>query len=297
MKVELRITRLDQLQQIKNLPFDIIGIGNEYCAHKLCNVEEIEKIICECNKIKKKFRIVTAFLTDETFDRVFNTITYLSEKYENLEVVINDYGLLKKTQEIILKNNIQILIGQMLAHSMEEFIWVNNIVGKENKFIKRSVLLNGFANSVVLEYFKKYNLKSIILNYLPYGMISADYIKSFDVGVSFVDKYYTMAVARKCHIAKFNSILPSENCQKLCDKGLLIDISKEYNISDLENRYKLANEDLKGKVTKWPVFGNAILNLYKNELDLSKYYNDEIILDIRFYENLSDLTNAIKKYK
>lgn len=298
MNVEVRITSKKQMEAIKDLPFDIVGIGNEYCPHKLCDIEEISEIIDICKKNQKKFRIVTAFLSNKTFNRTFDIVEKLANKYRGLEIVVNDYGFLKRIENLISKKNISVIMGQMLVHSIEEFLWVDDIVGQENDFIKNNLLLNGFANKVVIDSFKKsYNFKSIIINYLPHGMQSADYIKKEGIGVSFVDKYYTMGVARKCHVAMYNSTRPSSGCNELCNEAFKINISRAYDISNPKVKYKVVSNELKSKVKDWIVFGNAIFREYENELDINNYKDDEIILDYRYYSDCEQLNSRIQNFK
>lgn len=299
MKTEIRIYNLDLIDDIIKLKPDIISIGDDYCPWKLIQINDYMNIASKILDAGIGLRIVTSFLSDSTFEKVLKIINDIKSLSDNIEFVFNDHGLLS-----YMKNNhtlpSKVIIGQMLNHSFEEYLWSKEMVKEETEKVKNSWLMSNFANKTVIDYFKKnYNLKGIIMNYLPYGQKSGEIFNGNGVEVCFVDKLYTMAVARKCHCAKFNNKEPGNDCEELCNKCFKAGLNQVYQISMDDARFGTPEEDVKNKVQDWIIFGNAIYHEYPDDLifNAEKYENATIIISQRNYPDIDKIANVINSYR
>lgn len=298
MKKEIRLTNLDLLEEILNCDVDIISIGDEFCPWRLYHIKNYMEIVKKILKKNKRVRINTSFISSKIMNQTLTIIEQLMHLSEDIEFVMNDYGVLNylKQNKMLPK---KVIIGQMLNHSLEEYLWSDEVVSEETEKVRDNWLLSNFASKYVLNYFKdNYNVKGIIMNYLPYGQKSADIIKENGVEINFVDKYYTMAVARKCHSALYYNVQPGEVCSEPCHKKLVISLENTYTIENMDQKFISPETAVKDKVDGWIVYGNVIYYPYsKNiQLDTIKYEDATIILNERYYEGLDAIKKALEVY-
>ncbi|MDS0527091.1 hypothetical protein NNC19_15470 [Clostridium sp. SHJSY1] len=298
MKKEIRLTNLDMLEEVLNLDVDIISIGDEFCPWRLCHIKNYMGIVKKILSKNKRVRINTSFIPSKAMEQTLVIIKQLMSLSDDIEFVMNDYGILNylKQNEMLPKN---VIIGQMLNHSLEEYLWSNEVISEEAMKVRDNWLLSNFASKHVLNYFKDYyNVKGIIMNYLPYGQKSADIIKENGIEINFVDKYYTMAVARKCHSALYYNMQPGETCSEPCHKKLIISLEKTYTIENMDQKFISPETEVKEKVEGWIVYGNVIYYPYPEnaQLDKMKYADDTIVINERYYENLDAIKKALNVY-
>lgn len=299
MRAEIRVYNIDLIDDIILLKPDIISIGDDYCPWKLRSIKNYVEISKKVIEAGMKFRLVTSFVPGNSFDEINKMIDKISEISDEIEFVINDYGVLSylKSMGKLPKN---VIIGQMLNHSLEEYLWSKEMISEEELKVKDNWLLSNYANKMVIDYFKEnYNLRGIIINCLPYGQKSAEIIQSNGVEVNFVEKLYTMAVARKCHCAKFYNKTPGQKCESLCNECFRASLNQVYKIGTDDIKYGIPNDDVKNRVQDWIIFGNAIYHKYPDDLnlDIKKYENATMIINQRYYNNVNDIAKALDKYR
>jgi len=300
MKVELRISDFHKFDETLKLDAEIIGIGDEFCPWKLYNINNLYNKIHEILSLGKSVRIVTSVIPANIFSRVVDLIEEIGKISEHMEFIINDYGFLSYVTEHKLLENHKIVIGQMLNHSLEEYLWSDEVVSEETDKVKNNWLLSNFASEEVLNYFKNcYRVKGTIVNQLPFAQRSADIIKSHGMEISFVDKYYTMAVARKCHTSMYHNLKPGVSCNFMCNHKLMGALEKIYTIADMSKKFVAPDQDIMDKTQNWTIYGNAIYMDYpeKHKFDKEKYKDDTIIINQRYYNTLEEVNEIISQYK
>lgn len=299
MKLELRISNYDLLDEYLKKDVNIIGFGDEYCEWAIFNVPCLKNLVERVIKAGKRVRIVTSFTTNECFESIVQLLEELSLISEEIEFVVNDYGVLQYLHKKEINN--KIIIGQMLNHSLEEYLWSDEIIERENEKVKNSWLYSNFGNESVIKYFKeKYHIIGGIFNLLPFGKKSAEVMQKANMQVNFSEKYYTMAVSRKCHQGKFYGIKPGKECQKCCKQPFVACLEKTYAIHDITEKFCKPSTEVLNKVQDWIVYGNAIYHSYppsvNSDLELFKD-NGVMIIQDRFYDSLEEIKKKIVEYK
>ena len=107
MKLELRISNYDLLDEYLKKDVNIIGFGDEYCEWAIFNVPCLKNLVERVIKAGKRVRIVTSFTTNECFESIVQLLEELSLISEEIEFVVNDYGVL----QYLHKKEINKLIG------------------------------------------------------------------------------------------------------------------------------------------------------------------------------------------
>lgn len=299
MKTEIRVYNTEFMDDMIKLKPEIISIGDDYCPWKLKSVKNYKEIAEKVIAAGIQFRMVTSFIPENSFDEVIKMIETIEVISDDIEFVINDYGVLfyLKANGKLPKN---VIIGQMINHSLEEYLWSKDMVSEEQPKVKDNWLLSNYANKVVLDYFKQnYNVKGVIVNCLPFGQKSARIIEENGISVNFVDKLYTMAVARKCHCAKFYNKKPGDNCEALCNECFIANLNQIYKIGANDEKYGEPSEDVKNRVQEWIIYGNAIYHEYPEELamDIAEFKDATMIISQRNYDNVEQIAETLSKYR
>lgn len=299
MKLELRISNYDLLDEYLKRDIDIIGFGDEYCEWAIFNVPKLKEVVKKTLEAGKTVRVVTSFTTKECFENTVRLIEELGLISKEIEFVVNDYGVLQYLHKKEIDN--KIIIGQMLNHSLEEYLWSDEIIKQESEKVKNSWLYSNFSNESVIEYFKeKYHIAGGIFNLLPFGKKSAEVMQRANMQVNFSDKYYTMAVSRKCHQGKFYEIKPGKDCQKCCKNPFVACLEKTYAIHDIAEKFSIPKSEVLYKVHNWVIYGNAIYHLYPENANLElELFRDNgvMIIQDRFYDSLEKIEEKIIEYK
>ncbi|OQA90484.1 MAG: hypothetical protein BWY26_01417 [Elusimicrobia bacterium ADurb.Bin231] len=78
----------------KNLKFNRVYFGAEFCQCLIPSLEHLTRIKKLCEKKELKFTFVTPYVTDFGIKQLVPIFSYLNSCDENIEVVVNDYGIL-----------------------------------------------------------------------------------------------------------------------------------------------------------------------------------------------------------
>lgn len=75
---------------------DCIYVGSEFCQNILPKMAEVESLY---DKGARKVAILTSFMVQDGLLRAQDSLSAILEKYKNLEIVVNDFGLLSYLNE------------------------------------------------------------------------------------------------------------------------------------------------------------------------------------------------------
>lgn len=297
MRVRLRVTKPSEWMHVRDLSLDVVEVGDEYCHVRMPSFDESIEIIDQARSAGKEWALVTPFLPDSVFEKTFVLVEQLGRRYGELNLVVNDYGLLHRVVTTLSGIPLNIAVGQMLVHSLEEFPWHDDILKDESPDMYNTWLLHGFVNRHVLQHFKKScALKAVELNHLPHGIHSARFFSDHGVGVRFVTKYYPVAVARKCHAAAHHRIPPSEACADVCWRPYKLEIEQSYAVGP-GARFVSPPATVSDEVRSWLIFGNVTCKPYEKDLDRDGFVDAEAIVVARHFVEEAELRNSIAKYQ
>lgn len=296
MKIELRVSKRSEFDNIKELPIDKISIGDEYCPNRFPGKEELLSMIEECNKRNIEWCIVTPFMSNKTIEKFFDILDCVVKKYTEINIIINDYGFMDSIMDKYHNTKFNVIMGNMLAYSYEGCPWHKKALSLENEFIRDNWVLNTFHSDSVVNYFKdNYNFKGICLNCTPEAINETKYFGEKGINVAFADKYYVISVSRNCHSARFNKVYPSKDCNSICDSFYSLVNKKFYNTGIEGGHYVDPHEE--SEIPTFHVAGNVTFTDYKQEYNLPQEENISISLDYRFYEDINGLKNRVNELK
>ena len=86
---------INEFSKLKNLEsYDRIYFGSEFCERLIPSREELVKVLNLVEANKLSFTLMTPFITDFGMDLLAPLLKELSRRPKNVEIVINDWGVL-----------------------------------------------------------------------------------------------------------------------------------------------------------------------------------------------------------
>ena len=202
---------------------DILYFGSEFCQKLIPTKEDCKKAYTYAIDNNMKFSYVTPGTFDKGMDLIDESLSFLNEIRDNVEVVCNDWGTVQ-----LIKNkyeNLSIVLGRMIDKlsreprlSTEQFSKIYGEVGLS--FLQT-------PNISVKEYheiLKKYGVKMVEFDCVPQGL-NLESIKDLDcpVKIGLHMPYYYVTTGQICMTQlvksdendKYNFV---KGCAKLCRK-------------------------------------------------------------------------------
>lgn len=195
-------------KNILNIPeinnYQRVYLGNDLCDQKLSDIKIIKKILNEIILNKKKPTLTTPFFGLNKENLIENIIKNIIG-IDNMEIVINDWGILEILKG--LKHNLNIICGRLLT---SQYFYKTNIPNKNNYPIPKRFF--SFLNQWGI---KKIEINSYEqINYLK----KSKEIKDIELHIYF--PYTYIAISRFC-LAKYKYRRWATNintpCNKECD--------------------------------------------------------------------------------
>ena len=143
------------LDAYKNQTIEYLYFGNEFCEYRIPSVEQLSKMNILCHKEKLKLVLVTPPVSDYGIERVKRLINYISQKNIELDIVVNDVGVL----EIIHQRNkkLSLIAGRIFdktSHDSRATMKAFNQYYGENgmKFAKTPGVISRYAREIYERY-------------------------------------------------------------------------------------------------------------------------------------------------
>lgn len=116
---ETAITKMEKaifISRIGNLKYfspdySRLYFGNEFCERLIHPKKDLDKVISFVKEKNISFTYVTPYTTNPWLKIIKENVLHISKKLENLEIVINDWGVLRAT----IPYGIQPVLGRLLA--------------------------------------------------------------------------------------------------------------------------------------------------------------------------------------
>jgi len=209
-----------------------IYFGNETCEWLIPKIEDVQKALKICQKEDYQFTFVTPIVSQKSLKKLIPVLEFLN-KQENIEVVLNDFGILNliATQ---FKNLIPV-IGRLLVKmkrdprfSLNKFsalvsqnLNINNIIENQTSALQVSSL----DNPVYQEFLKEKGVTRIGVDTVPQGINLKEIYRNTKLNLKFpIDIYWPwtyITSSRSCFIRdtaahKRYHMLTDEPCPLSC---------------------------------------------------------------------------------
>jgi len=292
MKYEIRVRDYEKLSDIIDLEFDIVGIGDEGCVHKLPNIEIAKDMIKKIKNARKMIRIITPKIPERHLRRVVELIKIISNETEEFWITINDLGLLYalKKEKIELKH---VTIGRAISRSFEDCLWYEHILRDEDEFVKDAIIQNNMAHKVKIDFFKDYQIDAIESNMLEHQEKAFANLKNCGYKVCVHYGYIAVAFSRACQTAKYyKAEIP--DCKAKCSKPIHMTMTGIWD----RKEYLKPSSKVEEINPTYNLIGCVLYRDYLGELSAVKFTNiDVMILNYSQFENVLKLEQAIRKIR
>lgn len=300
MKISIRISNLNQLDDVLKLNPDAVGIGSETCVYKVPEYEEIKKAFIKLENAGIEAELITPFIPEEHLQRITDIVKNLINEKRKFSLTVNDLGLLRKLDKEVPDKKLDIYIGHVYSTSFENCPWHEKVLSEESDFIREGWCQNNFTNDLLLEYIKKQGVTGIEIEMLPTMLNkSALFFRDRNIKTKGMIDYIPSSITRACHTARYYGALPPGECQDYCDKVINARFTHRYIPDDLEKPYEPINEELIRPLTPdYLVLGNSVC--CKRECDVNKQNInnvDYITFDFRAfkYDELASRIAELRK--
>ncbi len=214
--VSVQTDNLIMLKEALESNCDGIRFGSEFCEWKLSSSESLEKAYTLTNHKDKDFVYVTPRVSDGNLEKIRDHLDFLN-RMEKIDVVINDFGTLN-----ILEHypNLRPILGRQLIYIPARCPWEQITEYKVSFQAKRKV--EKIFNKTSLNYeptirlFQSYGVQWVDVDWIPQCFPNYTFLVKNGLDLSVHLHFVPIAIARRCHTARFLEENSLEYCSRPC---------------------------------------------------------------------------------
>lgn len=262
--------------QSKDINFNRIYFGEEFCDERIPSKKEVEEIYLWCKKMGIDFTFITGIVTVKAFTKIQKILDLLSSKREKIEVVFSDWGIMNIIRKKRYTNLIPIL-GRLLVKRKIPVMYIDTkpkinlqlIPPEKSEIIwrKQVEVLRGTNLSVedYRQFLKEKGINRIEIDPVPYG-INLKKEWGFKFSLYFPFSYVTGG--RICALAGLKQpykirYVNDEPCFKLCNNFYLRLFYKGGgNLYQIGNSIFLENRSFIGSFLKNKLFDRLVIQKF-----------------------------------
>ncbi len=255
-----------------------IGIGHEYCSIFLRNQDRLFETVEQINERQKIPVLITPCVRAKEFELIQQIVLDTLRKYPHMEIVFNDYGLLRIISQFF-KNRKRSYwwVGRLISRTMSDWPWFDVIMRSEKREVYNSFLHSSTNHKEIAAILKRFGIDGIELNNSKLNEENCRLVKSF----GFRSKVHLgpelLAVSRSC-IQLSDKLTDKQEiaCNGRCSKiGLKLHSLESSDVSS--NSGELLNKYYPELI----VAGAGVFNReFDSKLNISNKYVDRICIEI-----------------
>jgi len=199
-----------------NSSFNRVYFGTEFCERLIPSQAELSKAINFSEEKNIPISLMSAYVSEEYFQKQLSIVEYFSEKKPGAEIIINDWGVFR----IAVKNGLKPVIGRILNRHIRD-PKIANLVKKASQN-QIEFWQNSYANAKAFQAFlAKNNVNRVELDNILQG--NKTDLKKGNLKGSLYYPHVFISTTRLCLTANCDKIGKSEQiailpCNKECLK-------------------------------------------------------------------------------
>lgn len=233
----LKAKHINQIEDINKLSEDItiVSIGNDFCERLIVKDADFVSFYELTRKRNLQLRLKTPFITESYIDDYCKLMEKISEDEMEIDITINDYGLLDYIQQNGLCQKCSFTLGRLLTRQKTD-----NLTGQLKDKVKDDTYSH-FCTPVAQgagydQLYSKYRITHMEVENVEHEII----LSKEPSGVKFVLLYPYVSVAstRLCPYAIKDRDLKLSNCSKRCRQ-------ERYSVQDdIQGRFVYINNTI-----------------------------------------------------
>lgn len=236
MKKYARVMRMDSLKKLidKKDTFTGVVLGHENCPqyYRQIHVAEMIEYAID-NGLDVKVNIPVIF--EDFLDEFKIETCRLIEKYPNIKVFVNDWGILYYLNKKYPEQTFG--AGKGISFTYADNPWNEHILLAEKEKYQEALKATNMQNTDTIEQLKSLGVDEIEMSDLEFSRGAYKHMSEKGFIVS-VNKGMTVAtMSRACHCLRFvNRLDEMGNCLDYCTKGIVLSIKDYYDMAEMHHK-------------------------------------------------------------
>jgi len=182
-----------------------IYIGNEFCDRRIPSVDFLKRIAKWCSGAPMELTLVTPCMTDAGLKPLKAALDYLSGENKKLEVVINDWGVLRVLRRDYPSSTF--ILGRILVSRYLCRFFSHEAVGQFSSSVEKKKFYCFFPGAF-LELMKEYGIKRFEFNSYNHLYLTQEQLIENGIMAHIYFPYTYLTVTRHCRFPNHYDPVP-----------------------------------------------------------------------------------------
>ena len=276
---EYRVINYETLVEIaskENNKYNTVILGHENCPNFYIQ-SDVDKMIQYALKNNLNVKVNIPVLFEDYLDFFKKEAERLLEMYQNVKLVLNDWGILSYLHKKYPEQ--KFCAGKGISFTYSDNPWNQHILMAEKEKYREALLAHNFENKETIDALKELGGDEVELSDLAQSYNAYKHLKEAGFIVSINKKLSVVTMSRACHCLRFiNKVSEMGSCIEFCNTSIKISIKKYFDM--METELKSISEETKKMQPDMFFHGNILfLEVEKCMTDFT--YIDNIIDDER----------------
>lgn len=193
--------------------FSRLYFGGEFCERLFPSLEDIEEILKFIRKRRMKFTFVTPYVTNNGMKKWFSLVEFISQKHRDFEIVINDWGFLRRLQR--KDPALPIVLGRLLNKQKKD-PRISRLIDKFPLPVKRYFRMCNMDVPMVTKFLVENNIMRVELDNIFHGIMR----NNTEVNASLYMPFSYITTGRLCTVSfdkeKSKGLRVITDCNREC---------------------------------------------------------------------------------
>ncbi len=214
MEYAIMLTSLESFKNVSD-KYTRVYYGDAFCPRLQFNLEQIKRLVDNCEVRGKDLTLVTSYMTEENIEKLDEILIYLKKCEKKCEIVVNDWGGIYYLKNEYL-GDFDLILGRLLNKIKKSPI-ISNIYKKLNKDSQTALQTASSNFPASWELYSKYGISKVEFE----NTIQENrFAKNYPLMKTLIYPYVFISNSRRCftdYIMKDNQEYDIGSCNKYCE--------------------------------------------------------------------------------
>jgi hypothetical protein len=291
MRIELRLTTAERLQEVLGAPADAVGIGQEGCPHRLPETDEVRRAADAVRCADRSFTLVLPQAWEPFAEQLISTAVTVSDDGP-VTVIANDMGTLITLASAGLPTHTTLAAGQGLVYGYAQSPLADQWFADERPDLAAALRAANIADGPTLDLLVGFGVTAVEADAATAAATPATTLTDRGFELRTVMDAAVVGIARACPTARHRGVRPKDACRSVCDVGLYrLKATQKWRLVDAQREpMSRAARQVAGTLA---VSGNVV---YRPVADAAPDATDVAVIDVRWHtpEQLSEAVTALR---